>query len=564
MSPPSQAQEQSVVELRRIQKNFASNGVIALDNAEFDFRDGEIHALLGENGAGKSTLMHVMAGYLKPGAGHILIDGKERRFNAPTDALREGIGMVRQHPLMTPGFTVWEDCILGAEPHRMGLVNRRKARETVRGLSERWGFELPLDKTTGALTISQRQKAAVLALLFRGESPGATERRIRYFVFDEVTAALSPGETEGLLRLFSRLRAEGKGLVIISHKLEETVGIADRVSILRKGKTVAAAPASSLDHETIRALMFGADQGDGSVTVVGAFTTGGSVAASTGPTGRMAAAVRPAQRTASTVAAVKPSAGLLVQGLAVEAPDRPFIRNVTVELPPGKIVGIAGVRDSGLETLELGITGFLRPSAGKITLEGRDIGGQGPRAFRNAGGAYISADRTGTALAPGLRLRDNIIIHLHRRSRIGFWGALGIMNRRFIRGETRNIMNAAGVAGNPRGLADSLSGGMQQRIILAREFAEDAAVLVLAEPGWGLDRPGRERLNEQLRAQAAWGKAVLLFSTDLDELLALSDEILALRNGEFADRLFLSPNSNAVEIREVKERIGRAMVGGSR
>jgi simple sugar transport system ATP-binding protein len=533
-----------VVELRHIQKNFASNGIVALDNAEFDLRSGEIHALLGENGAGKSTLMHIMAGYLKPGTGHILIDGKERRFNAPTDALREGIGMVRQHPQMTPGFTVWEDCVLGAEPHLMGLVNRRKARETIRALSERWGFDLPLDKTTGALTISQRQKAAVLALLFRGESAGAAERKIRCFVFDEVTAVLSPGETEGLLRLFKRLKAEGKGMVIISHKLEETVGIADRVSILRTGKTVATAPASSLDNETIRALMFGADQG--------------------GTAGSIAAPVRPSERAASAVVAAKPSAGLFVQGLAVEAPDRPFIRNVAIELPPGKIVGIAGVRDSGLETLELGITGFLRPSAGKITLEGRNIGGQGPRAFRSAGGAYISADRTGTALAPGLRLRDNIIIHLHRRSRIGFWGALGIMSRRFIKSETQNIMNAAGVTGNPRGLADSLSGGMQQRIILAREFAEDAAVLVLAEPGWGLDRAGRERLNKQLREQAARGKAALLFSTDLDELLALSDEILALRNGEFSDHIFLSPNSNAAAIREAKERVGRAMVGGSR
>ncbi|MDR1250268.1 MAG: ATP-binding cassette domain-containing protein, partial [Treponema sp.] len=457
-----------MVELRRIQKNFASNGVVALDKAEFELRDGEIHALLGENGAGKSTLMHIMAGYLKPGAGHILIDGKERRFNAPTDALREGIGMVRQHPLMTPGFTVWEDCILGAEPHLMGLVNRRKARETVRCLSERWGFDLPLDKTTGALTISQRQKAAVLALLFRGESAGAAERRIRYFVFDEVTAVLSPGETEVLLCLFNRLRAEGKGMVIISHKLEETVGIADQVSILRKGKTVATAPASSLDQETIRALMFGADQREIANSVTAPVKPAERTAAAVKPVEQTIVTVRPSGRTASTAAA-KPSAGLVAQGLvaqglvaqglAVEAPDRPFIRNVTIELPPGKIVGIAGVRDSGLETLELGITGFLRPSAGKITLGGRDIGGQGPRAFRNAGGAYISADRTGTALAPELRLRDNIIIHLHRRSRIGFWGALGIMDRRFIRDETRNIMNAAGVAGNPRGLADSLSGG---------------------------------------------------------------------------------------------------------
>jgi simple sugar transport system ATP-binding protein len=512
---------------------------VALDNAGFDLRDGEIHALLGENGAGKSTLMHILAGYLKPGAGQILIDGKERHFNAPADALAAGIGMVRQHPRMTPGFTVWEDCILGAEPHRMGLVNRRKAREMLRGLSERWGFDLPLEKTVDALTISQRQKAAVLALLFRGEATGAAEHRIGRFIFDEVTAALSPQETGGLFRLFGRLKAEGKSIVIISHKLEETAGIADRVSILRRGRTVATADASSLDAATIGALMFGADRKE--------------------DTNSSAAPPKAVEKPASPRAA----AGLLVEGLALEAPGRPFIRSVAIDLPPGKIVGIAGVRDSGLETLELGITGFLTPAAGRIVLGGRDIGGKGPRAFRDAGGAYISADKTGTALAPDLRLQDNISIHLHRRSRRGFWGALGIMDRRFIKGEIQTIMAAAGVAGNPRGLADSLSGGMQQRIILAREFAEDAAILVLAEPGLGLDRSSRERLNAQLRMQAAQGKGALLFSTDLDELLALSDEILALRNGELSDRIVLNPHNNAAEIRGLKERIGKAMIGGS-
>jgi simple sugar transport system ATP-binding protein len=539
-----------LVELRHIQKIFASNGVTALDNADFDLRDGEIHALLGENGAGKSTLMHIMAGYLKPGAGRILIDGKERHFGAPADALAAGIGMVRQHPRMTPGFTVWEDCILGAEPHVLGLVSRRKARKMVGGLSERWGFALSPDQAADTLTISQRQKAAVLALLFRGASAGTAGHGIRFFIFDEVTAVLSPQETGGMLRLFARLKAEGKGVVIISHKLEETVGVADRVSVLRKGKTVATAPASSLDSETIGALMFGMDREEASNSI--------------------AAPVASAERVASMPPPPGPSAGLLVQGLAVKAPGRPFIRNVTIELLPGKIVGIAGVRDSGLETLELGITGFLPPAAGTIALGGRDIGGKGPRAFRDAGGAYISANRDGTALAPELRLRDNIIIHLHRRSRRGFPGALGIMDRRFLGDEIRSIMASAGVAGNPRGLAASLSGGMQQRIILAREFAEDVAVLVLSEPGWGLDRAGRERLNERLRAQAARGKGALLFSTDLDELLALSDEILALRNGEFSDRIVLNRNSNAIfdggntaGIRELKERIGRAMIGGS-
>ncbi|GHV77571.1 heme ABC transporter ATP-binding protein [Spirochaetia bacterium] len=518
-----------MVELRGIQKYFPSNGVTALDGAGFDLAPGEIHALLGENGAGKSTLMHIMAGYLKPSAGQILIDGKERRFTASTDALKAGVGMIRQHPHMAPGLPLWEDCILGAEPHFMGIVNRRKARETISTLSERWGFNLPLDKTTETLTISQRQKAAVLALLFR---------KTDYLIFDEVTAVLSPGETDALLHLFKRLRTEGKGIVIISHKLEETLGIADRVSVLRKGKTVTTMSASSLDHETVGVLMFGAETGTAATSL------------------QAGNAIPPLP-----VSSVS-SAGLLVRGLAVELRGRPFIRNVDIDLPPGKIVGIAGVRDSGLETLELGITGFLWPSAGTITLGGRDIGGKGPRAFREAGGAYISADRIGFALAPMLRLRDTSIIHLHRRSRRGVLGALGIMDRRFLKSRVRDIMTAAGVEGNPRGLTGSLSGGMQQRIILAREFAEDAAVLVLAEPGWGLDRSGRERLNRELRAQVQGGKGALLFSTDLDELLSLSDEILVLHNGEFSDRIPL--NGTGSSAGELKERIGRAMIGGIR
>lgn len=537
--------------MRGIQKFFPSNRVTVLDSAEFDLAPGEIHALLGENGAGKSTLMHIMAGYLKPSAGHILIDGKERNFTASADALKAGVGMVRQHPHMAPGFTLWEDCILGAEPHLMGIVNRRKARETISALSERWGFNLPLDKTTETLTISQRQKAAVLALLFRGEAEAAGQK-IDYFIFDEVTAVLSPGETGALLHLFNRLKAEGKGVVIISHKLEETLGIADRVSVLRKGKTVTTLAASSLDSEKAGALMFGVDpELQGIPETVSAAT--GVAMVSSGIIRETAASPPPAS-----------SAGLLVRGLAVELRGRPFIRNVDIDLPPGKIVGIAGVRDSGLETLELGITGFLRCSAGTITLGGRSISGKGPGAFRDAGGAYISADRIGFALAPMLRLRDIIIIHLHRRSRRGFLGALGIMDRAFLKSRVWDIMAAAGVEGNPRGLAGSLSGGMQQRIILAREFAEDASVLVLAEPGWGLDRCGREQLKMELREQVQKGKGALLFSTDMDELLSLSDEILVLRNGEFSEHIILNAGSSPSAAGELKERIGRAMIGGSR
>ncbi|MDR2110314.1 MAG: ATP-binding cassette domain-containing protein, partial [Spirochaetaceae bacterium] len=302
-----------MIALRGIQKYFPSNGVTALDHADFDLRPGEIHALLGENGAGKSTLMHILAGHLIPGGGHIFIDGRETRFRSPADALAGGIGMVRQHPSLTPGFTVWEDCILGAEPRSAGYINRGTARKLVRALSERWHFDLPIDQPTGRLTVSQRQKAAVLALLFRNT---------KFLIFDEPTAVLSPLEAEGIFGLFRALRSGGKGIVLISHKLEETLGIADRVSVLRKGKTVAVMPAAALKPETLSALMFG------------------------GNTFSMEGLTQEIAQTTGTIT-------LSVQNLSITAPGRPFIRGLSLDLPGGKILGIAGVRDSGLETLEL-------------------------------------------------------------------------------------------------------------------------------------------------------------------------------------------------------------------
>ena len=236
-----------MVEMKGIGKYFSSNGVQALEHAEFELLPGEIHALAGENGAGKSTLMHIMAGYLKPGAGTLRLDGKERRFRSPADALAAGIGMVRQHPSLVPGFAVWEDCVLGGEPRVGPFLNRKAARNLVRRISERWGFDLPIDRPTDTLTVSLRQKAAILALLLRNAA---------YLVFDEPTAVLTPGETEGLFSLFSQLRAGGKGIVLISHKLEEILSLADRVTVLRKGRTAAVSPVASLTRESLTALIF--------------------------------------------------------------------------------------------------------------------------------------------------------------------------------------------------------------------------------------------------------------------------------------------------------------------
>jgi simple sugar transport system ATP-binding protein len=525
-----------VVELRGIEKFFPSNGVTALEEGNFDLRPGEIHALLGENGAGKSTLMHIMAGHIRPGAGHIRLDGKELRLSSPADGLAAGIGMVRQYPRLTPGFTVWEDCVLGAEPRTGPFLNRKAARALVLDLSGQWGFDLPVDSNADRLTVSQRHKSAILALLLR---------KVQYLVFDEPTAVLTPYETDLFFKLLRRLKSESKGIVLISHKLEETVALADRVTVLKKGRTVAAGIAPSLTERELGNLIFGA---------VSPADTGPAAPVQSPPT------VRRIRRVSqSDESAAGEETCLIMENVSVEVPGRPFIRNGSLTLRRGAILGIAGVRDSGLETLELALTGFLKPSKGRIILNGQDIGGRGHRAFRSAGAAYLSA---GGTVAAQLPLRDSIILHAHRRVLVSGRGAagllrrFGVMDQSFLNSWTAQTLNRAGIGIIPKVRGDSLSGGIRQRAALARELAEQAAVLVLSEPGWGLDWKSRNKLAEELRTAAKNG-GIIIFSTDVDELISLSSEILVLRNGLFSDHILMED-----AVGSIRERIGRAMVGG--
>jgi simple sugar transport system ATP-binding protein len=518
-----------MVTLRGIGKYFPSNGVTALENADFELRPGEIHALVGENGAGKSTLMHILAGRLKGGAGKIYLDRKEAVFHSTADALKAGIGMVLQHPTLVPGFKVWEDCILGAEPHTAGLLRPAAARRLVCEISGRWGFDLPIDQKTETLTASQRQKAAVLALILREAA---------YLILDEATAVLTPRETASLFELLSALKSAGKGIVLISHKLEETLRIADRITVIRRGRTQGTWPAVSLNMEKLGSLMFGPAE----------------TAESGFPPGTPAFSAEASARKKAAGEAL-----LNVEKLSVAVPGRPLIRGIDLSLTRGKILGIAGVRDSGLETLELALTGFLPPSEGSIILKGRELAGRGPAFFREAGGAYLG---TKHSMAKGLPLGDSIVIHAYRRSLRGLPGRFGIMAPSFLSSWIRTIMHKAEAVGNPRLTGNSFSGGTLQRIALARELAEKAPLLVLAEPGWGLDRNSRKNLAEELRAYREKGGGILIFSTDVDELLSVCDTILVLRNGFFSGRVDPQngvPAENPAE--DLKAVIGRAMVG---
>ncbi|MDR1929826.1 MAG: ATP-binding cassette domain-containing protein [Treponema sp.] len=527
-----------MIRLRGIEKRFSSNGVKALSGVDFDLNGGEIHALLGENGAGKSTLMHVLAGYIKPGKGHIFIDNKEVRFASPARALAAGIGMVRQHSHLVPGFTVWENCALGSTVHSGPWVKRGALRRKTAELNERWDFGLPLDSSAESLSVSQGQKAAILGLLLRD---------VKYLIFDEPAAVLAPDETERLFEVFKKLKEEGRGLVLISHKLEETLKLAGRITVLRRGKTTASLDPQGLDGKKLRDLIFGESEfkeispGPAVLNTAGKAAAERTVRSPETPTGR-------APSEAGQTRAFLPA--LELKDFTVRVPGLPIIRGIDLRLERGKILGIAGVTDSGLETLELAAAGYI-PSSGSMRINGMEMPERSTGAFRRAGGAYLGTRFENAAYAP-FPISDLLIIHAHRRLQ-----RRGFLKRGELEKYAGGIMKNARVPHPVKGLVMSLSGGQLQRILLMREYAENTPLLILAEPGRGLDIRYWNRFSLLLRERARAGTGILLFSTNAETLLSVSDEVLILRNGLFSDCV-----GSGINGPEVRERLRKAMVGG--
>ena len=491
-----------MIELKSVSKYFPSNNVTALDKAGINLRSSEIHALLGENGTGKSTLMHILAGFIPPSSGSILIDGKEQRFSSPADALAQGIGMVRQHPGIVRRFKVWEDCILGAETpgHSLNLFyNPRAARKRVHELSDYWGFDLPIDNPSESLTVSQRQIAAVLSLLLRD---------VKWLIFDEPTTVLGPDETKALYELSRRLRSEGRGIILITHKLEEALAISDRITVIRHGVTQESRYTSETSIEDLGYAIFGDNITHGKANETTGSTTGSTIYGGINNN-------------------TNEQPVLHIKDLQIESLG---MKNINLKLKPGEILGITG--EQGLEALEHALVGLPdNPEkdgspGGSVILNGHDIKGKGVRAFRKAGGAYLSADRLGLNLAPELPLSESLIIHAFRRLKRG-----PFLDTASLKTWCREILDRAGIRRSASDRVGSFSGGMLQLILLAREFAESASLLILAEAGSGLDKSKRSKLEEELKAHARRGAAALLFSSDAEEFTSLTDKILVLKDG---------------------------------
>ncbi|MCL1812706.1 MAG: ATP-binding cassette domain-containing protein [Treponema sp.] len=525
-----------MVELKKMHKCFSSNGVTALDGADFDLHEGEIHVLLGENGAGKSTLMHIMAGFMKPGGegvygnpGIIYVNGKEKHFSSPSHSLAAGIGMVLQRPHQIPGFLVWENCITGSGKHPPLFVNRRKYRNRVSDLNEHLNFNLPMDSLTETLSVSQGQKAAILTLLLRN---------IQFLIFDEPTAILSSAETEKLFDLLVLLKDEGKGIVLISHKLEEALRIADRLTILRQGKTQICCKPFELSNKELYHYIFGAESGD---LVHQSSYEHFSASDNISPVSFTPAPKKPV---------------LKLENFKVHVPGYPLIRGLNLEIEQGTIMGIAGVRDSGLETLELALTGFL-PFKGKLQIDKTELSGAEKstvkriKRFRSSGGCYLGQRIEGEYLS----IRDVLLIHAYRR-----FHKFGIMNSAEINKWTESVMTAAKVPHRKRASASAFSGGQLQRLLLTREMAEHSILMVLSEPGGGLDLRYRKRLASLLREKANEHTAVVIFSTDVEELMKLSDSVAVLCDGTISRIVKIK---NVSRPQKVKEIIQSAMVGST-
>ncbi len=477
----------AIVEMRGIVKRFP--GVVANAGIDFDLRPGEVHALLGENGAGKSTLMNVLYGLYPPDAGEIRLFGERVAFNSAADAIARGLGMVHQHFMLVKPFTVAENIVLGQRSPREPLLeNPRAVHKRLAALSDQYGLAIDPAAEVWTLSVGEQQRVEILKALYRGA---------QVLILDEPTAVLTPQEVRGLLDILRRLVGEGKSIVFISHKLGEVLAASTRITVLRDGKVVGAVPTRETDEHGLACMMVGRE-------VVLRVTKG------------VAHPQEPC---------------LAIQDLRANN-DRglPALCGVNLEVRAGEILGIAGVAGNGQTELEEVIAGLRRPTAGHVRICGQETTRAQPHAVSAAGLAHIPSDRYRMGMLRDFSVAENLVLE-----RIGDppFTRRGWLDRKAIAGHARAQIAAYDVR-TPAvdTLAGNLSGGNAQKMVLARELARCPKVLLAAQPTRGLDVSAIEFVHHKLIEQRDAGLAVLLISTELDEILALSDRIAVMYEGQ--------------------------------
>jgi simple sugar transport system ATP-binding protein len=484
--------------------------VVANHDIDLAVATGSVHALVGENGAGKSTLMKILYGMQRPDEGSIEVDGAPVTFHSPSDAIAAGIGMVHQHFKLADNFTVLENVVLGAEPGGAFSLDLDAARRRITEISDRYGLDVDPDPLVEDLGVGQRQRVEILKVLYRGA---------RILILDEPTAVLVPQEVEELFSALAELTAEGLTIIFISHKLDEVMQVADAITVIRRGTTVATVTPAEVTPRKLAELMVGSE-------------------------------LPSPQTTESTVT---DTPVLTLDGLTVrDRTGRAVIEDVRFTIHAGEILGIAGVEGNGQAELLDAIIG-IRPSTGGIALSGRSIAELSTRARREAGVALVPEDRIRQGLLLEAPLWENRILG-HQSTPPSAKGLL--IDRRAARADTERIVREFDV--RTPGIdvtASSLSGGNQQKFIIGREMAADPKLLLAAHPTRGVDVGAQAAIWDQIRAARAMGLAVLLISADLDELIGLSDTIQVILRG----RLVASADPATV----TPEELGSAMTGAA-
>ena len=506
--------ENYAIEMLNITKRFP--GIIANDNITLQLRKGEIHALLGENGAGKSTLMSVLFGLYQPEEGVIKKDGEVVKINDPNDANRLGIGMVHQHFKLVECFSVLDNIILGVEPNTAGFLQKKEAREKVVALSEKYGLQVDPDAIIEDITVGMQQRTEILKMLYR-------ENEI--LIFDEPTAVLTPQEIEELMQIMKGLAKEGKSILFISHKLNEIMEVADRCSVLRKGKYIGTVEIAKTTKEELSRMMVGRDV-------------------------EFVVPKDPAKPT---------DVVLSVEGMTVASKshhNKNAVSNVSFKVRKGEIVCIAGIDGNGQTELVYGISGLEPLKSGKLEYMGRDITKLPIRKRSVAGISHIPEDRHKHGLVLDYSLENNMV--LQRYFEPEFTSRIGFLKKDNIRKYAERLIEEYDVRSGqgPITPARAMSGGNQQKAIIAREIDKDPKLLIAVQPTRGLDVGAIEFIHKQIVAHRDKGSAVLLVSLELEEVMSLSDRILVMYEGEIVGEL--DPKKTTVE------ELGLYMAGAKR
>ncbi|WP_330617902.1 ABC transporter ATP-binding protein [Mobilitalea sibirica] len=493
--------ENYIIEMLNITKEFP--GIIANDNITLRLQKGEIHALLGENGAGKSTLMSVLFGLYQAEKGEIRKDGKVVQINNPNDANALGIGMVHQHFKLVEIFTVLENIILGVEPDKMGFIQKKEAREKVMALSEKYGLKINPDALIEKISVGMQQRVEILKMLYREND---------ILIFDEPTAVLTPQEIDELMEIMRGFAKEGKSILFITHKLNEIMAVADRCTVLRKGKCIGTVDIKDTTKEELSKMMVGRD---------------------------VNFKVEKEDSKAKDVV-------LAVREVTVpsQAHKKDAVRNVSFDVRAGEIVCLAGIDGNGQTEFVSALTGLEKMSGGSISLCGKDITKASIRTRSKSGMSHIPEDRHKHGLVLDYSLEENMVLQRYWQPR---FQNKGFIKHQEVRNYARDLIKQYDVRSGqgPITVVRSMSGGNQQKAIIAREIDKEHELLVAVQPTRGLDVGAIEYIHKQLVATRDAGKAVLLVSLELDEVMNVSDRILVMYEGEIVGEL--DPKKTTVE-----------------